>query len=156
MTALLGRLGERSPVLCILEDLHWADDMSLRLLAFASCRLRDRPVLLTVSARTEDLEESRAFGQVLEELGREPRFEAIELAPLSKDVILSLALALLGGGSRRRHDVGSRSEPAPRARATPSSPFRPCAHCCRWLRPFGAELALPERVRSWCVDASGV
>jgi DNA-binding SARP family transcriptional activator len=148
MTALLGRLGERSPVLCILEDLHWADDMSLRLLAFASCRLRDRPVLITVSARTEDLEESRAFGQVLEELGREPRFEAIELAPLSKDVILSLALALLGG----RIATTARRRLAERAcAASEGNPFVAVQTLRTLLAdgsdPSRAELGLPERVR---------
>jgi DNA-binding SARP family transcriptional activator len=148
MTALLGSLAERGPLLCILEDLHWADEMSLRLLAFASRRLHDRPVLIAVSARTEDLEESRVFRQALEELGRGSRFEAIQLAPLSKDVILSLVLGLLGG----RIAPPARRRLAERAwTASEGNPFV----AVQTLRAFtadsadgsGAELELPERVR---------
>jgi DNA-binding SARP family transcriptional activator len=146
MTALLGTLAERGPLLCVLEDLHWADDMSLRLLGFASRRLRNQPVLIAVSARTEDLEESRAFGQVLEELGRGPRFEVIRLTPLSKDVTLSLALALTGG----RVAPTARNRLAEQAwAASEGNPFV----TVQTLRSLAVEdadasgaLALPERV----------
>jgi DNA-binding SARP family transcriptional activator len=96
-TALLRSLAARGPVLYVLEDVHWADDTSLRLLTFASRWIREEPVLIAVSARTEDLDETEALGEVLAELGRDPRFAAITLAPLSKDATLALALALTGG-----------------------------------------------------------
>ena len=158
MTALLGRLAERSPLLCVLEDLHWADEMSLRLLAFASRRLRDQPVLITVSARTEDLEESRAFGQALDELDRGPRFEAMRLAPLSKDVTLSLALALTGGrvAPAARHRLAERAWAA-----SEGNPLRRRSDAARARRRM-APTARARRLRSrsecgsWCVDASGV
>jgi tetratricopeptide (TPR) repeat protein len=96
-TALLRSLAARGPVLYVLEDVHWADDTSLRLLTFASRWVREEPVLIAVSARTEDLDETVALGEVLAELERDPRFAAIRLAPLSKDATLALALALTGG-----------------------------------------------------------
>jgi tetratricopeptide (TPR) repeat protein len=148
MTALLRTLAGRGPLVCVLEDLHWADEMSLRLLAFASRRLHDQPVLVAVSARTEDLEESRAFGQVLEELDGEAWFEAIRLAPLSKDVTVALALSLAGG----RLAPSARNRLAERAWAiSDGNPFV-AVHTSRWLAADGADLsdgapALPERVR---------
>ena len=38
----------------LLEDLHWADQTSLRLLAYAAEELRSRPVLLVATVRTVD------------------------------------------------------------------------------------------------------
>jgi DNA-binding SARP family transcriptional activator len=148
MTALLGRLAERSPLLCVLEDLHWADEMSLRLLTFASRRLRDQPVLIAVSARTEDLEESGAFGQTLDELDRGPRFEAVRLAPLSKDATLSLARALTGG----RVAPAARQRFAERAwAASEGNPFV-AVQALRALAADGADgssaaVTLPEGVQ---------
>jgi DNA-binding SARP family transcriptional activator len=56
VAALVGALAERSPVLIVLEDLHWADDLSVRLLAFLRRRLADRPVLLLGTVRETELE----------------------------------------------------------------------------------------------------
>ena len=59
VTRLLAATPE--PLLVVLEDLHWADTSSLRLLAYAAEALRDAPVLLLVTAReSERGERSRA------------------------------------------------------------------------------------------------
>ena len=42
------------PLLVVLEDVHWSDASSLRLLAFAAEALRERPVLLAVTVRDVD------------------------------------------------------------------------------------------------------
>ena len=42
------------PRVVLLEDLHWADQTSLRLLAFAAEELRSRPVLIVATVRTVD------------------------------------------------------------------------------------------------------
>ena len=42
------------PRVVLLEDLHWADQTSLRLLAYAAEELRSRPVLLVATVRTVD------------------------------------------------------------------------------------------------------
>ena len=52
MAQAVGHLAERQPLLLVLEDLHWADDMSLRLLAFLSRRGAAWPVLLVATIRT--------------------------------------------------------------------------------------------------------
>ena len=56
VAALLASIAERTPLLVVLEDLHWADDLSVRLLAFLRRRLADRPVLLLGTVREADLE----------------------------------------------------------------------------------------------------
>ena len=48
----------RAPLLLVLEDVHWADEMTLRLFAFVARRLAGRPLLLVASAREEDLVEA--------------------------------------------------------------------------------------------------
>src|SRR5262245_35745420 len=51
LDSLIVRLATGGPVTVVIEDLHSADDMSLRFLAFLARRVRDRPVLLVGRAR---------------------------------------------------------------------------------------------------------
>ncbi|MEU7153287.1 AAA family ATPase [Streptomyces sp. NPDC045456] len=51
---LLSALGERGPVLAVLDDAQWCDRASLDALAFAARRLADEPVTVLVGARTGD------------------------------------------------------------------------------------------------------
>jgi tetratricopeptide (TPR) repeat protein len=148
MTELLRSLAARGPLLCVLEDVHWADETSLRLLAFASRKLRDEPVLIAVSVRTDDLEETGPLRLLLEELELEPRFEAIRLAPLSKDATLALALALTGG----RAAFTTRNRLAERVWITSEGNPFVAVETLRALAADDADvsatLALPERVHA--------
>jgi DNA-binding SARP family transcriptional activator len=65
VAALLGTIAERAPLLIVLEDLHWADDLSVRLLAFLRRRLADRPVFLLGTVREEDLEPSHPLAPMI-------------------------------------------------------------------------------------------
>jgi DNA-binding SARP family transcriptional activator len=51
---LIAAQAVRRPLLLVLEDLHWADDTSLQLLAFVARRVAAWPVLLVVTAREEE------------------------------------------------------------------------------------------------------
>jgi hypothetical protein len=51
---LLERLAVRRPLLLVLEDLHWADEMTLRLLAFVVRRVRLWRALLIATARDDE------------------------------------------------------------------------------------------------------
>jgi class 3 adenylate cyclase len=53
LSALLDELAARSPVLMIVEDVHWIDPTSLELLALTVERLAQLPVLLLLTARPE-------------------------------------------------------------------------------------------------------
>jgi DNA-binding CsgD family transcriptional regulator len=52
-------LAERGPVLVVLDDAQWLDDLSLRWLNFLIRRLEDQPVLVAVASRTSSSESIR-------------------------------------------------------------------------------------------------
>lgn len=64
----LGTLAQ--PVLVILEDLQWADAASLELLRRAPLMLRERPVLVLVTCRSEEVHESHPLWTLLPQLQR--------------------------------------------------------------------------------------
>ncbi len=68
LDAVLADLCRVEPVVVVLEDLHWADEMSLRLFAFVARRLVGRPLLLVLSSRDEDLAETPALARLVDEL----------------------------------------------------------------------------------------
>src|SRR6185295_5325146 len=76
------------PVLLILEDLHWADEMSLRLLAFVGRRHRAWPLLVVGTAREEDLAGAPLLRRTFEDLARDPGLDELRLAALSKEETL--------------------------------------------------------------------
>jgi DNA-binding SARP family transcriptional activator/tetratricopeptide (TPR) repeat protein len=86
----IGHLASRQPLLVVLEDLHWADDMSARLLTFAGRRLGARPILVVATARDEDLADVPVLRHGFEELQREGRLTRVSLGPLSRQDTLTL------------------------------------------------------------------
>ncbi|HEY2692334.1 MAG TPA: AAA family ATPase [Streptosporangiaceae bacterium] len=90
---LLAGLAIRSPVVLVLEDLHWADDSSRELLAFLAVRLRDQPVMLVGTLREEEL--AGSVGQWLAELERRPRVTRLRLGRLADGEIAELVTGLL-------------------------------------------------------------
>src|SRR5437016_3251731 len=50
-TELIRGLAAKEPVLVMLEDAHWADAMSLRLMAFLARRIRSSPILVVMTIR---------------------------------------------------------------------------------------------------------
>src|SRR5262249_14691512 len=55
---LLDRLAADGPVVILLEDVHWADGMTVRLLAFLARRPTPGPLLLVASARDDELSDA--------------------------------------------------------------------------------------------------
>jgi len=92
---LVRHLALPRPVLLILEDLHWADEMSLRLLPFVGRRHRGSPLLVVGTAREEDLAGSPLLRRTLEDLARDQRLVELRLAPLSKEETLTLVRTLV-------------------------------------------------------------
>lgn len=87
VTAFLGELAKKTPVVLVLDDLHWADEMSVQLLDFVARRIADRPVLLLGSAREEEL-------PLLGQADRERAWSLLTLAPLSRSDTAALVRAL--------------------------------------------------------------
>jgi DNA-binding CsgD family transcriptional regulator/tetratricopeptide (TPR) repeat protein len=82
--ALLLRRSQRSPVVVVLEDLHWADRASRDLIAFLARTLRSGRVLLVASYRSDELHRRHPLRPLLGELVRLPGVERLELAPFSR------------------------------------------------------------------------
>jgi tetratricopeptide (TPR) repeat protein len=91
---LVSCLAAEQPRLLMLEDIHWADEMSLRLLAFVTRRIRDQRALIVVTAREDELASASIASRVLDELGAEPRVDRMTLPPLSREHTVQLVRLL--------------------------------------------------------------
>lgn len=91
---LIGALTAEQPVVILIEDLHWADTMSARLLAFLGRRIHRWPALVVGSTRPEELVDAPALAQALKELRDDGRLDEVVLGPLSEAEGRALARAL--------------------------------------------------------------
>jgi tetratricopeptide (TPR) repeat protein len=98
VTHLLEAAAAVTPLVLLLEDVHWADDMSLRLLAFVGRRIAAQPVLVGVTAREEELGDVPALRRTLDELQDEKRLTRLHLTSLDRPGTLALMHTLIGPG----------------------------------------------------------
>lgn len=75
---LLGHISTHQPLLIVLDDLHWADAPSLRLLQFASNELRAEPIAIVGSYRYPDLDPNSELANALPDLRRSGRSHRLE------------------------------------------------------------------------------
>ena len=147
VTQLIGRLAGRHPLLCVLEDLHWADEMSARLVAFVGRRLVDQAALLVVTIREEEVADAPALRQALDDLRREGRLTTLALGPLSRGDTQSLVRAVGRSGDEAALDRLADQAWA----ASEGNPFVAVetvrAHAEGSWVAHGAGLAIPGRVR---------
>ena len=146
---LVQRVSESAPLLLLLEDIHWADEMSARLLSYLGRHQRQTRCLILVSAREEDVGAGSVVHAALAELSREQLLSRVELTPLSNADSLELSAQLaerLGLGpleAARQEQIWAISEGNPLV----------IVESLRALA-FGAlardvsQLPVPERVRS--------
>ncbi|WP_417563240.1 helix-turn-helix transcriptional regulator [Microbacterium sp.] len=72
------------PTVLVLEDLHWADPASLRLLARLARTLSQLPLVVVASVRTQAREDTAPeLDQLLTELGHRDLLHSLRLSPLS-------------------------------------------------------------------------
>jgi DNA-binding SARP family transcriptional activator/tetratricopeptide (TPR) repeat protein len=90
---LLALAAARQRVVVLLEDLHWADDVSLRFLAFVGERPRRR-LLLLASAREEEILDGSIVRSVLDELRYKGCLLRLDLTPLSRSETAGLVRIL--------------------------------------------------------------
>jgi predicted ATPase len=95
----LESLAAPDPLVMVLEDVHWADDVSMALLAYVRRRLETARVLLVVTARADELADATVVRRTLEELGHQGRLVALALAPLGRADTLALVRALARAGA---------------------------------------------------------
>ena len=77
----LMKCAESAPRVILLEDVHWADDASLDLLAFLAAELSQASVLIVATARDVLGAGSEGWGKILSRLGPCERIELTGLKP---------------------------------------------------------------------------
>ncbi|MGD0605767.1 MAG: AAA family ATPase [Streptosporangiaceae bacterium] len=90
---LLADLAAASPLLLVLEDLHWADESSRELLAFLATRLRDEPVMIAGTMREEELAAGTRLW--LAELERRTAVTRLRLGRLADAEVAQLVAGLM-------------------------------------------------------------
>jgi DNA-binding CsgD family transcriptional regulator len=91
---LLGELGGQTPIVLILEDLHWADGSTRRLLSFLLARLREQRLLIVGTYRSDDLHRRHPLRSLVAELVRLPAVERLELKPFDRSEARAFVAAL--------------------------------------------------------------
>jgi DNA-binding CsgD family transcriptional regulator/tetratricopeptide (TPR) repeat protein len=84
LLGVLERLAAEAPLAFIVEDLHWSDQSTRDLLGFLVRNLRDVPVMLVFTYRSDELHRRHPLLPFLAELERTGRVERIELAPFGR------------------------------------------------------------------------
>ena len=85
MVALLTSLGEQSPILLVLEDVHWADSGSLAMLHYLARRTKGQPIMLVATYREVELDDTLPLQEMLVELNRERIASRLKLTRFGKD-----------------------------------------------------------------------
>ena len=83
-------------VLIVLEDLHWADELSLDVLGHLAGRLATRPVLVVGAYRSDELHSGLPMRELRARLLGQRLAEEIRLPRLSPDQTATVASAVLG------------------------------------------------------------
>ena len=99
---LVAHLAAHDTLLLALEDVHWADELTVRLLAFLARRVAGERVLLLVTAREEELPDAPMLRRTLEDLGRVGLLTSVDLGPLSRRHMLALVGRLAPAGTTVR------------------------------------------------------
>ncbi len=97
MLSALDSLTVESPVLLVIEDLHWADRSSRDLLVFLLSRLTAQRLVVLATYRADDLHRRHPLRPLLSELVRLPAVERLDLAPLDAAHTLDLVRLLADG-----------------------------------------------------------
>jgi DNA-binding SARP family transcriptional activator/pimeloyl-ACP methyl ester carboxylesterase len=106
---LVAGLAHQATVLLVLEDLHWADELTVRLLAFLARRVHGQRALIIATAREEELEDAALLRRTLADLEQGGQLASMSLGPLSREDTEALVGVLVrpGGPLPRRDRVWS-------------------------------------------------
>ena len=91
---LTANLAGMRPLLIAVDDVHWADAVSLRYLDYLARRLDDLPVLAVLAARPA---EPHGDPDLLARIAMDPNVHAIRPSPLSEEAVTRLVAASLRG-----------------------------------------------------------
>jgi DNA-binding CsgD family transcriptional regulator/tetratricopeptide (TPR) repeat protein len=92
----LDRLGQRRPVVLVVEDAHWADRSTLDLLVFLIHMARQERLLVLATYRSDELHSQHPLRMVLAELDRSWHLEHLKLARFTQAELAALVGTILG------------------------------------------------------------
>ncbi len=96
VAGILARLSLSAPVLCLLDDLHWADEGTLLLLNHLAQLIPGLPVMILGTYRTYEPDPGGQLIRTLDELIRERLIESFSLRGLPIDGVAGMLRALSG------------------------------------------------------------
>jgi class 3 adenylate cyclase/energy-coupling factor transporter ATP-binding protein EcfA2 len=116
---LLSTIATRSPVVLVLDDLHWADKPTLLLVRHVVAAPALHGAVVVATYRDSDLSSDHPLVDVLAALRREPAVERVSLRGLGDDEVVELLEALAG------HEMGEEGVALAHAlvRETSGNPF---------------------------------
>lgn len=91
------RLAAQTPTMLVLEDLHWADESSLRLLARVASEVRHAALLIVGTHRDADTDSRSTVGERLSELRRQPDAHHLPLEPMDETDTRQVVQNAIGG-----------------------------------------------------------
>lgn len=103
MTGFLIRIGGDAPLLIVIEDLHWCDDLSLEFLSHLTRRNASRPILLAGAYRADERHEP--LERLLTEWNRMRLVTDIQLPRLSLGEADNMLRAILSPDQPLRYDL---------------------------------------------------
>ncbi len=86
----LVRMLRQGPTLCIVEDVHWADEATLDVLTYVTRRVEELPLLLILTFRDDELPPDHPLHRTLA-AAPPTHCRSVELAPLSLDAVRRMA-----------------------------------------------------------------
>ena len=92
----LARAAANTPVLLILEDLHWADEGTLSLFTHVARSIRELPVMIIGTFRDYELDSSGPLAQMLDDCTRLHLLERVNLQGLSPASVSEMIRTLSG------------------------------------------------------------
>ena len=98
LVRVIEHLASARPLTLVLEDLHWADTLSRRLLSYVGRRIGEWSVMLVATARDDEPVDASEVGQWAAELTREAGVVELPLGPLSSAETAALVRALAPAG----------------------------------------------------------
>ncbi|PCE15481.1 hypothetical protein AUC47_11320 [Microbacterium sp. SZ1] len=96
IAALIEVAAERNPQVLIVEDLHWADDSTLAILAFLLRTLSRGRIMLLLSCRSDDVRRGDAVSSFIGESTRARLLDRVQVDRLGTDAARELAEAITG------------------------------------------------------------
>ncbi len=90
-SALIRELGSREQTILVLEDLHWADEATLDVIALVGRRIDAIPALVVLSYRDDELDRRHPLRILLGALTTTRSVRRLDITPLSRAALAQLA-----------------------------------------------------------------